>query len=196
MTEQEKDFCDEDFAARYTLRHKKVARRLGLGYATKLTGRGFTKGRILDAGCGFGGMDLVLAERLPECEITGIDISEPLIRRAVSSLQGSAAGGRVGFERGDAKDLRFEEGRFDIVFCIGVLHLTDEPLILLDEMERVLAPDGTLFVADLRRSVARIFERECARAFSFEEAKELIRSSSVRGGRFSKDLLWWRFETE
>ena len=34
---------------------------------------GFKRGKILDAGCGFGGMDIVLAKRIPGCEIIGIN---------------------------------------------------------------------------------------------------------------------------
>jgi ubiquinone/menaquinone biosynthesis C-methylase UbiE len=149
MTIPERDFCDEEFAEYYILHHQKIAHRLGLRYAAKLQDSGFTKGRILDAGCGFGCMDLVLAGELPECEITGIDMSEPLLRHAVSSLHGIPSGRRIRFERGDARNLRFEDNSFDVVFCIGVLHLADRPLAMLDEIERVLVPDGTLFIADL-----------------------------------------------
>jgi len=195
MTIPERDFCGKEFAEYYILHHKKSARRLGLRYAAKLRELGFTKGRILDAGCGFGGMDLVLADELPECEITGIDMSEPLLRYAVSSLQGTPAGQRIRFERGDARNLRFEDNSFDVVFCIGVLHLVDRPHVLLDEIERVLAPAGMLFIADLRRSWIGLFEKECSRAFRFAQARELIGNSSLRSGRFSKDLLWWCFET-
>jgi ubiquinone/menaquinone biosynthesis C-methylase UbiE len=195
MKRPERNFCDRDFAEYYIANHKKMAKRLGLGYAAKLRGFGFSKGRILDAGCGFGGMDLVLADKLPECEITGIDISEPLLQYAVSSVQGTPAGQRIRFERGDATTLRFEDNSFDVVFCIGVLHLVDRPRVLLDEMERVLTPAGILFIADIRRSWIGLFEKECSRAFRFAQARELVKSSSIRSGRFSKDLLWWRFET-
>ena len=63
-------------------KHKKIIEKQGYGYAKKLASLGFEKGKILDAGCGFGSMDAVLAKEIPECEIIGIDLSEPLLEYA------------------------------------------------------------------------------------------------------------------
>lgn len=68
-----KDFNDKNFAEFYIKKHKKLLKKLGFAYAEKLRGLGFSDGKILDAGCGFGAMCLVLAEEFPDCEIVGVD---------------------------------------------------------------------------------------------------------------------------
>jgi len=73
MKKYKKDFSNKDFADYYIKRHKKIIEKLGYDYAKKLASMGFKKGKILDAGCGFGGMDIVLAKRISECEIIGIN---------------------------------------------------------------------------------------------------------------------------
>ena len=54
-------FNDKEFAQRYAERHQKMANSFGNEYARKLKARGFSSGKILDAGCGFGGTLLHLA---------------------------------------------------------------------------------------------------------------------------------------
>jgi len=63
-------------------------------------------------------------------------------------------------------------------------------------MERVLVSDGSLFVADLRRSWLGLIGKEIRSALTLEEAKGLFRQSRLRVGSFSSSLLWWRFETK
>ena len=75
-----------------------------------------------------------------------------------------------------------------------MVHLVEDPVGMLNEIERVLAPDGSLFVADLRRSWAGLFEREVKSALTLEEARDLFGKSNLRGGTFSRSFLWWRFE--
>jgi SAM-dependent methyltransferase len=48
--------------------------------------------------------------------------------------------------RGDALDLPFGNHSFDVVSCFAALHLVSEPLGMLHEMVRVLAPGGRIAV--------------------------------------------------
>jgi ubiquinone/menaquinone biosynthesis C-methylase UbiE len=66
---------------------------------------------------------------------------------------------------------------------------------MLNEMERILAPNGMVFVADLRRSWLGLIEKEIKHAFTVDEARSLFRQSTMRQGVFSSTMLWWRFET-
>lgn len=65
---------------------------------------------------------------------------------------------------------------------------------MLDEIERVLAPTGHLFIIDLRRSWLGLVEREVRSALTLPEARTLFKQSKLRDGVFSSSLLWWRFE--
>jgi len=73
-------------------------------------------------------------------------------------------------------------------------HSVNEPVIMLNEIERVLKPNGYLFIKDLRRSWFGILESEVKSAFTLNEAKKLIEQSKLKKGTFSKSILWWNFE--
>lgn len=188
-------FDDEDFAERYEKKHKGMAEKFGREYAEKLSSRGFQKGRILDAGCGFGWTDVILAQKFPDSEVVGIDLSEPLLRRANQAAQSANLDDRVTFEKGDVQQIPYADNSFHVVLNLNMVHLVEDPVRMLDEMERVLEPNGPLFVADLRRSWAGLIEREIKSALTLDEARDLFSQSKLREGVFSRSFIWWRFET-
>ena len=189
-----KDFNNKDFADYYIKKHKKLIEKMGHDYAKKLAFEGFKRGKVLDAGSGFGGMDIVLAKRIPGCEITGIDLSDPFLDYSNSRVLNSNLGNRVKFIKADVHNIPFEDNTFDVAFSVSMVHLVKEPIIMLNEIERVLKPNGYLFIKDLRRSWLGILEREIKSAFSLNEAKKLIAQSKLKEGRFSKSVLWWNFD--
>jgi ubiquinone/menaquinone biosynthesis C-methylase UbiE len=187
-------FNDQDQAEKYAKGHQGMAEKFGREYADKLTGRGFHGGKILDVGCGFGATGIVLAQRFPESQVIGIDLSEPLIQMANRSAAEVGLGERVRFEKADAQRIPYEDRSFDVVINANMVHLVEDAVAMLDEIERVLAPSGRLFIADLRRSWLGVIENEIRAALTLEEAKALFARSKLRQGQFSSDLLWWRFE--
>ena len=102
------------------------------------------RGRVLDAGCGGGGMPLSLAEEASA--VVGIDPVERF----------HDAGVRLGRERGlrnlhfalaDGMALPFRDGSFDLVLSHAVIeHVADAPLYLR-ECARVLAPQGHVYLS-------------------------------------------------
>ncbi|MDZ7304062.1 MAG: class I SAM-dependent methyltransferase [candidate division KSB1 bacterium] len=191
----ERIFRDEKFAVNYARRHQKMAAKFGHACAEKLSSRRFRGGRILDAGCGFGGTAMVLAKRFPDCEIVGIDLSEPLLHLANMNLQANGLEQRVKFELGDVERIPYADQSFDVVLSLNMVHIVEDPVQMLNEIERVLAPDGFLFIVDLRRSWLGIVEKEIKSALTLDEAKDLFSRSKLRKGNFSSSALWWRFET-
>jgi hypothetical protein len=55
---------------------------------------------------------------------------------------------------------------------------------------------GMLFIADPRHSWLGWVEREVRSALTVAEARELLGRSALRPGVFSRDLVWWKYETE
>jgi SAM-dependent methyltransferase len=102
------------------------------------------RGRVLDAGCGGGGMPLSLAEEA--ALVVGIDPADRF----------QDAGVRLGRERGiphltfalaDGMYLPFCSGTFDLVLSHAVIeHVADAPLYLR-ECARVLTPDGRIYLS-------------------------------------------------
>jgi len=187
-------FDDEPFAERYAERHRKMAEGFGHEYAEKLVSRGFYQGRIIDVGCGFGATNIVLAHRFIDSEIVGVDLSDPLLRLANQSVQAADLGDRVRFEKADVRQIPYDDDTFDVVINTNMVHLVDDPVQMLNEIERILVPDGCLFIADVRRSWIGLLDKTFKSALTLDEARELVDRSNVREGSFSSSLLWWRFE--
>ena len=78
----------------------------------------------------------------PEGLALGVDISEPMLARAVRA----AAGPQVGFLRADAQQLPLRDQTVDAVVSIAVLQLIPDPFAALAEIVRVLRPGGRLAV--------------------------------------------------
>jgi ubiquinone/menaquinone biosynthesis C-methylase UbiE len=194
MKHRNKDFNDAEFAYQYGKSHAKLLQKLGFDYAQKLLKWNFAIGRIIDVGCGSGEMMVALARYLPECEITGIDISDPLLEYAHRLKTIHHLNSQVQFIKGDVKKIPFENSSFDVVFNVNMVHFIEDPIPMLNEMQRVLKPDGYLFIKDLRYSWLKIFEEEIGNSYRSREAGKLIKRSNLRKGHLSKSLLWWDFE--
>jgi SAM-dependent methyltransferase len=101
-------------------------------------------GRVLDAGCGGGGMPLSLAEEVGS--VVGIDPAERF----------QDAGARLGRERqlrnlhfalADGMALPFASGSFDLVLSHAVIEHVSNALLYLRECARVLAPGGYVYLS-------------------------------------------------
>ena len=183
-----------DFAEEYARKHRRIAENFGHELAEKLTLRGLEGGRILDVGCGFGATAIVLAQAFPRSEVVGIDLSDPLLDLARQAARAAGLGERVAFEKADVQEIPYDDDSFDALINLQMLHIVEGPVAMLGEMERVLAPAGVLFMADIRRSWVGLFDKVFKTGLTVEEAGALIRRSKLREGAFSSDLLWWRYE--
>jgi arsenite methyltransferase len=97
----------------------------------------------LDVGSGPGSVTASLAHAAgPDGLALGVDISEPMLARAVRA----EAGPQVGFLRADAQRLPLRDQTVDAVVSIAVLQLIPDPAAALSEMARVLRPGGRLAV--------------------------------------------------
>lgn len=102
--------------------------------------------RTLDYGCGDGTFVAMLAsdaEARPG-EIVGVEVGEELVADCRARLGGAAG---ASFALADELDAPEHAGAYDAVFCMEVLeHVVGlEPV--LERIERVLAPSGTLLVS-------------------------------------------------
>jgi SAM-dependent methyltransferase len=98
-----------------------------------------TGGVALDVGSGPGNVTASLARAAGADGLAlGVDISEPMLTRAVEAQ----AGPNVGFLRADAQQLPFRDETFDAVTSLAVLQLIPNPSATLAEIARVLKPGG------------------------------------------------------
>ena len=54
----------------------------------------------------------------------------------------------VGFTQGDATDLPYSEGQFDVVFLVAVLGEVADPAACLRDIHRTLRPGGLLSITE------------------------------------------------
>ncbi len=102
-----------------------------------------TGGVALDVGSGPGNVTASLARAAgPDGLALGVDISEPMLARAVSA----EAGPNVGFLRADAQQLPLRDETVDATVSLAVLQLIPEPTATLAEMVRVLRPGGRIAI--------------------------------------------------
>jgi arsenite methyltransferase len=100
-------------------------------------------GIALDVGCGPGSVTASLARAAgPDALALGVDISEPMLARAVRA----EAGPQVGFMRADAQRLPLRDETFDAVVSLAVLQLVPDPVAAIAEIARVLRPGRRLVV--------------------------------------------------
>jgi ubiquinone/menaquinone biosynthesis C-methylase UbiE len=124
--------------------------------------------RLLDAGCGTGNLLVALRRLRPSAELTGIDASSAMLKKARSKLDG------IDLRTGDLNEkLGFPDHSFDVITSVNVLYALADPARTVAELRRVLKPGGLLILCtpraepDLPEIVARhLRERGLLRSFS------------------------------
>lgn len=100
---------------------------------------------VLEVGCGTGAISRAILNLDKVAEVTGIDPSPVFIDYA-NRLSQDIPG--LTFQVGDARNLEFEDGSFDLVVFHTTLCHVPGPEQALDEACRVLRPGGTLVIFD------------------------------------------------
>jgi len=102
-------------------------------------------GRILDVGVGTG---LSLSDYARSTRICGVDISEPMLRRAQARVRALGLANVETLAVMDAKNLAFADESFDAVVAQYVITAVPDPEATLDDFVRVLKPGGELILVN------------------------------------------------
>lgn len=102
-------------------------------------------GRTLDVGVGTG---LSLSNYARTTRLVGVDLSEPMLRKAQERVRVLNLANVETLAVMDAKILAFPEGSFDAVVAQYVITAVPEPEATLDEFIRVLKPGGELILVN------------------------------------------------
>jgi tRNA (cmo5U34)-methyltransferase len=106
---------------------------------------------VLDIGSGAGNYTLKLLELLPELNITLVDLSRPMLDRALQRISAATTANVVTIQA-DIRKLRLGEERFDIILAAAVFHhlRTDaEWRAVFAKCYAALRPGGSLWISDL-----------------------------------------------
>jgi demethylmenaquinone methyltransferase/2-methoxy-6-polyprenyl-1,4-benzoquinol methylase len=103
--------------------------------------------RLLDVATGTAGVALRLTEQT-DAFVTGLDLTEAMLRRGQANVAASAADGRVELLAGRAEELPFPDGAFDAVTFTYLLRYVADPAATLRELTRVLKPGSPMASLD------------------------------------------------
>jgi len=186
--------------------HHFVAGALALGVA---------QGNCLDLGTGPGSVALAIARNRPDLRMVGLDLTARMVELAREQAIGSGLDERALWPQADGHCLPFASGSFDLVVSSFALHHWVDPVRILDEIARVLAPGGRYYIADVCRETTlsqRLFAwssipfvslplgsylgyggyYESLRAgYTRAEAGELLERSTLPEGRVEANLGRW-----
>jgi phthiocerol/phenolphthiocerol synthesis type-I polyketide synthase E len=130
--------------------------------------------RVLDVGCGRGGTLAVVNQFFRPARGVGVDLSSAAIAfcRTVHRLPNTL------FLEGDAEQLPFQDGAFDVVLNVESSHSYPDIGSFYAEVKRILAPGGYFLYADLfapERFGAH--ETELRRlGFTLEQGRDITRN--------------------
>ena len=104
--------------------------------------------RLLDIGCGVGGVDRHLVRAHDVGHVTGIDVEDTVLATARARAARDPIGERITFTRVDPGPLPFDDRCFDVVFSKdSIVHIPDKHA-LAAEVFRVLEPGGWFAASD------------------------------------------------
>ena len=96
---------------------------------------------VLECACGTGLLTEVIAGRC--AHLTATDFAPRMLARAEKKC---AAFNNIRFEPADITSLGYPDNCFDVVVAGNVIHLLDEPMKALHELDRVCRPGGRLII--------------------------------------------------
>lgn len=138
--------------------------------------------RVLDVGCGTGRLAMTFAKRVaPTGSVAGVDAASEMIKRA--SFRARKKELPIAFQVAFAQRLPFPNATFDAVTCTLALHhvAEDDQQTAVQEMYRVLKPEGRLLIAEFDQGHGARFRprwlRPSAPEHMAERAHQLVNAA-------------------
>lgn len=100
--------------------------------------------RILNAGCGTGNLEMLIAGNNPQTKIVSIDFSESMLKRAQKKCKKF---GNIKFQKIDLNNsLPFPDQEFDKIISINALYALENPEKTIKEFTKILKKGGILIL--------------------------------------------------
>lgn len=169
-------------------------------------------GNVLDAGTGTARIPIALSQIRPAWKLTCIDLSANMLKVGAQNVEKAGARSQISLELVDAKAMPYPDNYFDMVISNSIIHHLPDPLPFLQEVKRVLKPQGGIFLRDLLRpekaeirdNLVNLYAGDCnahqkqlfsdslQAAFTLDEVEEMIQNAGLDGLRIyeSSDRHW------
>lgn len=113
------------------------------------------QGLILDAGTGTARIPIAICQIQQTLElqwqIIGIDLAASMLELGERNIQQAGLTDQIQLELVDAKQMPYPDDHFDMVISNSIVHHLSDPLPFFQELQRVLKPNGGIFLRDLTR---------------------------------------------
>ncbi len=142
--------------------------------------------RVLDIGCGWGGMAMTLA-RDYGCEVMGITLSENQLATAEQRVEAAGLGDKVRF---NLQDYRHTTGTYDRIVSVGMLEHVGVPNFntYFSKVSDLLDPDGVALIHTIGRSGPPMAHSSWINKYIFPGG--YVPSLSELAGPMEKSGLW------
>jgi len=120
-------------------------------YAEIVSGNAEYGAKILEVAPGPGYLSIELAKR--GFDVTGVEISADFVE--IEKRNAAESGVNVDFRQGNASSLPLPDGAFDFIICSAAFKNFSEPLKALNEMHRVLKPEGIALILDMNHDATK-----------------------------------------
>jgi len=120
---------------------------------------------ILDIGTGPGWLLVKLHHESPGLRLTGLDASPSMVARAQKNMAKAGLSEVIQIRVGNASHMPFSENSFDMVVSTGSIHHWKNPTAGLNEVYRVLKPEGYALMYDLASDTPSSVLKETAYEF-------------------------------
>lgn len=123
----------------------RIAQQIETSAEEFIAGLGLKTGdRVLDVACGSGNLAIPAARA--GATVTGVDIATNLLEQA--SERARSAGVAIQFDEGDAEQLPYADGAFDVVVTMYGAMFAPRPALVSSELVRVCRPGGCIAMAN------------------------------------------------
>ena len=124
---------------------------------------------VLDLGTGTALIPIELCERDSDCRVMAIDMAVHMLDLARYNIEAASQTERITLAQVDAKSMAYEDGMFQTVISNSIIHHIPEPEVCVQQMVRVTATGGMLFVRDLLRPQSDEAVRELVQTYAGDE---------------------------
>lgn len=170
-------------------------------FAERAIELGPPEGLILDVGTGTARIPILMCQRRPQWQIIGIDLAKSMLQVGLKNVEQFGLQQQIKLELVDAKQMPYPNEYFDMVVSNSIVHHLPSPLPFLQELKRVLKPNGAIFLRDLIRPASqealdsivesvggdynahqkRLFRDSLHAAFTLDEVNELVQQAGLEG---------------
>lgn len=150
---------------------------------------GVSSGMVLDLDSRLGLVAMKILWRREDLLAIGVYRSLEVAERARETAAAWGLGERMFFQVGEAADLRFKTGYFDLIVSDSALETASGPRRLLEEIGRVAKPSGAILLSQMARpSRLRMRGTILQELGTCPEALRARREASVRSGFTRSEL--------